>query len=236
LFSLATIEEKKAYLKAYSQTYLQEEIRAEQLVRKLDPFREFLEVSAQSNGKILNFNKIGREIGVDSKTVLSYFQILEDTCLGFLLPGFHRSIRKSQTIHPKFYYFDCGVKKSLERSLDVFVKPSTSAYGEAFEHFVILEIYRLNEYLSLDYRLSYFQTKDGAEIDLILSKRDEDILVEIKSAEKVDPIEVAKLERLSRDFPNPKTYYLSRDPDPQKLGSIDCLPWHMGLKKIFKLD
>jgi len=67
LFHLRSREEKLAYLRAYALTYLKEEIVAEQIVRRLDPFRHFLEVAAQCNGQILNFTKIGRDIGVDTK-------------------------------------------------------------------------------------------------------------------------------------------------------------------------
>lgn len=50
--------EKDAYLRAYALTYLKEQIVAEQVVRKLQPFRQFLEVAAQTNGSIVNFSKI----------------------------------------------------------------------------------------------------------------------------------------------------------------------------------
>ncbi len=67
---------------------LKEEIVAEQIVRRLDPFRQFLEVAAQSNGTIINYANIARDVGADPKTVNSYFSILEDTLVGFLLPAF----------------------------------------------------------------------------------------------------------------------------------------------------
>lgn len=233
LSSLATDAEKKAYLTSYGLTYLKEEIQAEQLVRKIEPFREFLEVAAQSNGMILNASRIARQIGSDVKTVQSYFQILEDTWVGFPLPAYHRSVRKSQTSHPKFYLFDPGVKGALERSLDAVPVPGSFAYGDVFEHWVILEFHRLNEYLGRDYRLSYLRTKDGAEIDLVLSKPgSRTILVEIKSAERIDEVEVNKLHRLQKDISGSSAFYLSRDESAQKIGDVRCLPWYKGLSEI----
>ena len=73
---LKTDEEKEAYLRAYSQTYLKEEVWSEQFIRKLDPFRRFLEISAQSNGEIVNYTNIARDVGTDIKTVQSYFGLL----------------------------------------------------------------------------------------------------------------------------------------------------------------
>ncbi len=55
LLKLPGAEEKTAFLRAYALTYLREEVWAEHLVRKLDPFRRFMEVAAQCNGEIVNF-------------------------------------------------------------------------------------------------------------------------------------------------------------------------------------
>ncbi len=83
--------EKQMFLRAYALTYLKEEVWAEHFVRKLDPFRRFLEIAAQCNGEIINFTNIARDVGADVKTVQSYFEILEDTLLGTLIEPFRRS-------------------------------------------------------------------------------------------------------------------------------------------------
>lgn len=233
IMALKTDSDKEAFLRAYALTYLKEEIQMEQLVRRLDPFRSFLEVAAQCNGNILNFSAVARDVGmVDHKTVLSYFQILEDTHLGFLLPGFSRSVRKAQSIHPKFYFFDTGVKRSLEKTLDVKLKPKTYAYSAAFEHFVILEIFRLNHILARDFKLFYLNSR-GTEVDLILSKPKEEIWIEIKSNSTVDAVKVDRFAKLTKDFANAQAYWLSLDPTPQKISHVHCLPWQEGLKRIF---
>ncbi|MBI4677270.1 MAG: ATP-binding protein [Elusimicrobia bacterium] len=236
IFSLKTVAEKRAYLRSYGLTYLKEEIQAEQVVRRLDPFREFLEVAAQANGTVLNASRVARQIGVDVKTVQSYFQILADTWAGFFLPAYHRSVRKSQTAHPKFFLFDPGVKRALERSLDSGLASGTSAYGDAFEHWVVLEFQRLNEYAGKDYRLSYLRTKDGAEADLVLSKPgSRTVLVEIKSSARADELEARKLRRLQAAVPDSAAFYLSRDELSQTIDGVRCLPWHRGLAEIFGL-
>ncbi|OGQ06725.1 MAG: hypothetical protein A3G32_05740 [Deltaproteobacteria bacterium RIFCSPLOWO2_12_FULL_40_28] len=233
ILSLNSHEEKSAYLNAYALTYLREEIQIEQVVRKLDPFRDFLEIAALMSGCIINYNKIAKDVGCDIKTVQSYYQILEDTWLGFYLPAFHRSVRKSQRLHPKFYFFDLGVKRALERSLDTQLHPSTSAYGDFFESWVILEFFRWNEYYQKNYKLSYFQTHQGGEIDLILSKpKQPPILVEIKSSQKIDEIEVNKLATRGKDFKTPHLYYLSQSEQTIKHAGVICCPWMTGLKKI----
>lgn len=233
ILSLETHDEKKAYLRSYSLTYIKEEVQAEQIVRKLEPFREFLGVAAQMSGKILNFSSIGREVGVHVPTVQSYYQILEETYLGFMLPQFHRSIRKSQMEAPKFYFFDNGVAKSLEGSLDSAPSPGTSVFGELFEAFVIQEVYRLNQYYAKDFRLSFYRTKAGTEVDLILSKGRKLILVEIKSSEGIDEVNVRQFARLSKDFgPTARAYCISRDRLERTVEGVQCMPWQEFLKQL----
>jgi predicted AAA+ superfamily ATPase len=232
VFSFSAHEDKAKFLRSYVRSYVKMEIQIEQLLRKLDPFREFLEISAQMNGKILNFTRIARDVGVDVKTVQLYYLILEETYLGFRLPSFHHSIRKSQILSPKFYYFDVGVKRALEQSLHAGLVPGTSYYGEVFEHFVVLEFHRLNIYHDADFRLSFFATKEGAEVDLVLSRGKEVIFVEIKSSEQIDLAEVRKLRAIGRDVAA-QCYFLSRCNVAQEVEGVRCLPWQQGLKEIF---
>ena len=106
--------------------------------------------------------------------------------MGLRLPAFHTSIRKSQLLVPKFYWFDLGVQRFLSGTIHAKPILATGAFGESFESFVTNEILRYNTYYELDYRLSYLQTKDDAEVDLVLSRGRETIAVTIKSTTRVD--------------------------------------------------
>lgn len=119
LYSLGSEEDKRDFLRSYAHTYLQEEITQEQVVRRLDPFRRFLLVAAQMSGQVINFAKVARDVGSSIPTVQSYFQILEDTLVGFFLESFHESIRKRQRGNPKFYFFDMGIQRALSDQLTV---------------------------------------------------------------------------------------------------------------------
>jgi predicted AAA+ superfamily ATPase len=233
LLNFKSSEERSAFLRAYALTYLKEEVWAEHLVRKLDPFRRFIEIAAQCNGEIINFTNIARDVGADTKTVQSYFEILEDTLVGFLLDPFHRSVRKRQRHAPKFYLFDPGVRRALDRTLTVELRPGTYAYGRAFEHFVVVEALRLSAYRQNDFRFSYLRTKDGAEIDLIVERPAASAaLLEIKSTDHVTERDTKAVDRLAADIPRAEAYCLSRDPVARRIGSVIALPWQDGLKEI----
>lgn len=237
VFSLESDLDKKQYLKSYNQIYLKEEIKAEQLIRNIDPFRDFLEVAAQMSGKIINYSKIGNDVGVDHKTVQNYFSILTDTLIGFILPSFHHSVRKSQRLSPKFYYFDIGVKNSLAQTIDSKPAPATTTYGDLFEHFIILEIYRLNEYFQKDYRMSYLMTKNGVEIDLILSKGRYHYAIEIKSSSTIDYTEINRTHALAKDIPNlKKIFYISNHREQRLINGVECLYWEDFLNQLSHSD
>ena len=233
IYSLRAEDDKQAYLRAYALTYLKEEIVAEQIVRRLDPFRQFLEVAAQSNGTIVNYANIARDVGVDPKTVLSYFSILEDTLVGFLLPAYHRSVRKQQRANPKFYFFDPGVKRSLDRTLQVPLNAGTYEYGKAFEHFIVTQIAHLARYRCPDWRLSHLRTGSGAEIDLVIERPGQpEAIVEIKSSPRVDDRDVRSLARFTGDFANAAALCISRDPARMRMNGVLCLHWRDALAEL----
>lgn len=236
IFELETIQEKSDYLKSYTQTYLQNEIIAEQWVRNIIPFRKFLPIAAQMNTKILNLSKIAKDIGVDWTTINNYFDILEDTLLGVRLEAYHASIRKRQRQSPKFYFFDLGICRSIQNSLHSPPVPGTSDYGDLFEHLVIIEIYRLNILLKKNYQLSYLRTQNNVEIDLILERRgDPIILIEIKSKNNVSSEDIKNLTNLQAEFKKKTMYLLSNDPYSKKIDEVHVLHWKEGIKNIFEI-
>ena len=233
IYSLRENEDKQAYLRAYALTYLKEEIVAEQIVRRLDPFRQFLEVAAQSNGTIINYANIARDVGVDPKTVISYFSILEDTLVGFLLSAYHRSVRKQQRANPKFYFFDTGVKRSMDRTLQIPLNERTYEYGKAFEHFIITQIAHMSRYRYPDWRLSYLRTGAGAEIDLVIERPGQpEAIIEIKSSQRVDDRDVRGLARFTGDFANAAALCISRDRTRMRMDGVLCLHWRDALAEL----
>lgn len=233
LLNLQSSNDKAEFLRAYALTYLKEEVWGEQLIRDLDPFRAFIEIAAQCNGELVNYSRIARDVGADTKTVQSYFQILEDTLISYMLEPYHRSVRKRQRQAPRFYLFDTGVCRALSRTLNIPLNPGTYAYGRAFEHFIVTEALRRNDYLKKDFRFSYIRTKDGAEIDLVVDRPGEStILIEIKSATKVDQTDLRHLKKFMRDIPNSEALCLSQEPLPRIVDDISILPWENGLAKI----
>lgn len=237
IFSAETEAEKQDFLHAYAHTYLKEEIAQEQVVKHLDPFRRFLEVAAQCNGKIVNYANISRDVGVDSKTVKNYYSILEDTLIGFHLDPFHNSFRKRLSQKPKFYFIDPGIVRALARLISIPLAPQTSAYGEAFEHYIVLECFRLAAYFNREFRFSYLRTPADVEIDLIVERPGKPLLcIEIKSATIVSPQSLRSFIELTKDISGAEAICLCNEKYAKQIENVMVFPWKEGLKKYFMLE
>ncbi len=234
LSHMTSNEEKKEYLLAYALTYLKEEIQVEQLVRNLPPFRRFLEVAAQMNGTILNYSKIASDVGVDYKTVQNYYQILEETLVGFFLPSFSKSLRKQQRKAPKFYFFDLGVTRALNRVLDIPLGKKSSDYGHSFEHYIIKEILSISSYKRLSYQFYYSMTKEGREVDLIVDRPGQaDLFIEINSSENVSETHLSYLRKLRQEYPLNEYLCFAQEKRPRTVDGVRILPWKLGIAEYF---
>ncbi len=224
------------FLEAYTYTYLKEEVWAEHLIYKLEPFRKFLEVAAQSNGKLINYANISRDCLVDSKTIKTYFNILEDTWVGFMLEPYQSSFRKRLAQTPKFYFFDLGVVRALARTHRVKVLPQTFGYGDYFEQFVITEIYKLCQYFHPDYRLSFIRTKEDLEIDLVVERPGLPLLLlEIKITTQINETMLKPLSIVQKDLPQAEYCCISNDPISKIFDNgIMADYWQVALKKFFQ--
>ncbi len=233
LVTLSEDDERLKFLQSYSDVYVQEEIVAEQIVRKLPPFRRFLHAAAQMNGKIINASKIAADINTDPSNVRNYFEIIEDTLLGFRLEAFHLSIRKRQRQNAKFYWIDTGLVHSLQKTLGVELRPSTAAFGEAFETFLVTQIRAGLEYQTGQFQISYLLTKDGAEIDLIIERAGKETLcIEIKSGTSVRAEQFTNLAKLSGDINRSKALCFYNGTENLRYGTVEVFPWQEGLKEF----
>lgn len=233
IYAFNNDDDKAEFLRSYALTYITQEITEEQVVRKLEPFRKFLFVAAQMNGKVINYTKIGREVGTNPNNVISYFQILEDTLLGFILEPYHTSVRKGLSGSPKFYFFDTGVMRALNNTLSIDIKQQTYNYGELFESFIINEVHRLISYERKDYKLSYLLTKSGVEIDLVITRPGKStLLIEIKSSDTINEDNIKSLIKISADIPNSEAFCFSLDKTPKKIKHVNCMHWQEGIDLI----
>ena len=218
-------EDPYEFLRAYTETYLKEEVAAEGLVRKIGPFAQFLDIAAANDGETVNFNNIARECSVSIKTVKEYYQILEDTFLAFKLPAWTKSERRRLVSHPRYYFFDTGVTNALAHTLTDQLNPKI--FGRRFEQFVICQLMASIYYKRLDCQLYYWRTNHGAEVDVLLTTGNRIICaLEIKSSQNIVNEKLAGLKSFVDDNPSVPAFVLGvRQNRRQLQNNITVISW-----------
>lgn len=215
-------------LKAYVQTYLNQEIRMEALVRKIPQFSRFLEVAALSNTQLLNFTEIGNDSDVPPSTIREYYAILEDTLMGFLLPPWTKSRKRKAIQTAKFYFFDSGVVHTLTQTTAL--DRHSDLYGRAFEHFLAMELKAFLSYRKKKDSLSFWRSINGQEVDFLIGN---EVAIEVKSTRRLSRRDFKNLEALKEEKMVKDYYLVTQDPVPLKKENIVCLPWFQFLEELW---
>jgi predicted AAA+ superfamily ATPase len=219
----------KRSMRSYVQDYLKEEIQSEGVVRNLPSFARFLDAVGFTNGEMVNFSNIAKDVGVDSKTVREYFYILEDTLLGHFVEPWSKSTgRDSLTKVPKFYLFDCGVANYLShRAIDI---EKGKEFGHAFEHFIFLEILAYLSYHEIDTKIKYWRTKSGLEVDFIIG--DVDLAIEVKSSSNVDSSSLKGMYAFIEEAKPKRSLVVCNEKEKRISNSIEFYPWRDFLDEL----
>ncbi|MFZ5907313.1 MAG: ATP-binding protein [Nitrospirota bacterium] len=214
-------------LKAYTQIYLEEEIRAEALSRKIGHFTRFLELAAQESGTNPNLTKLSLESGVSVPTIKEYYNILEDTLIVEKIEPYLKNARKRILASPRYYFFDIGVRNALSR-VPLTESLINADKGRLFEHAVVLELIRRIRAMNLDYKVHYWRTGAGAEVDCIIDTGSAVIPIEIKSGSKVTLSALRGLSSFIETYKErvKQAYVITDGRMPEKLtDKITAIPW-----------
>lgn len=214
------VQNPQKRLEAYIGVYLKEEIQEEAVVRQLSSFNRFLDVAAQCDGEMINYTSIAQDCGVSATTIKEYFNILEQTLIGYMVPAFTLSKKRRAITTKKFYYFDVGVVNYLLNRSNLL--PGSIDFGHAFEHFMIQEIIAYLSYNEKKEKLSYWRTSNGYEVDAIIG--DARVAIEFKSSEEVQSKHTKGLKAFEEDFPDAKKIIVSLDRNKRILNGIEVIP------------
>jgi predicted AAA+ superfamily ATPase len=179
---LTNERERVEFLEAYAGNYVREEVLQEAAVKNLESFGRFLGVAGLANAQVVNVAALARDAGAARMTVQSYFDVLTETLLGRWLPAWQRKPRVKQVAHPKFYFFDTGVARTLAGRLR---EPLDSAErGHLLETWVFHELRAHLSYSGIGGELSYWRTASGVEIDFLWSRGNRAVGIEVKATER----------------------------------------------------
>ncbi|MDH3525621.1 MAG: DUF4143 domain-containing protein [Acidobacteriota bacterium] len=209
-------------LSSYVALYVREEVQIEGLVRSLGGFHRFLEAISFSHAAVLNLAEVARECQVSRKTVEGYLGILEDLLLAFRVPVFTRRARRTLAAHPKFYWMDSGVFRSLRPSgpLD----RAEEIAGAALEGLVCQHLRAWAAYTAGDFQLGFWRTRAGLEVDLVLYGAQTFHAIEVKHSGTVRSRDLRALRAFREDYPEAELRLLYGGSEALEIDGVRCLP------------
>ncbi len=155
---------------------------------------------------------------------------LEDLLLAVRLPVFARRARRALTTHPKFFYFDVGVYRALRPRgpLD----SASEIDGAAFDTLLLQEVRAHNDAGALGYELSFWRTRQGEEVDLVLYGERGLIAFEVKRAQQVRAEDMQGLRVFADEYP-PASLYLLYGGDRAYLdGGVQVLHFGQAIERL----
>ena len=221
------------YLEDYVQTYLREEVMQEGLTRNIGHFSRFLEVASFSQGTTVNISAVAREAQISRPVAESYFSILEDLLIAVRLPVFSRKAKRKLVTQAKFYFFDAGVYRSIRPAgpLD----SGAEIDGPALETLVFQELRAVNDYHGLDYRIHFWRTRSGLEVDFVLYGPNGLLAVEVKRSTRIQSRDTRSLREFRKDYPPARCFVFYGGPSPLYMDGVTVLPIEHALKDLRRI-
>ncbi len=226
MFLSSDIEED---LSAYVDTYLTEEIAAEGFSRNIPNFARFLTVASVSNSQLINYTNIASDSQVPVQTVKQWFQVLEDTLLGYQVESFTNTKKRKAITTSKFYFFDIGIARAL-RNIPA-PKENTTEFGEYFEHLICMELKSWIDYKHPRSNLTYWRSTSNMKVDFCI---DEEIAIEVKSSSNVTEKHLKGLKALREEGIFKRYVVVCQEEHPRITDGIEILPWKYFFEELWK--
>lgn len=157
--------DERQTLKELSESYLYKDILSLDSISKPDKLVRLLKALALQIGNQVSYNELGNLVGLDSKTVERYVDILEKSYIIFRLGSFSRNLRNELKASRKIYFWDLGIRNAVIGNLAQIENRNDT--GELWENFAIAERLKINSYNNSFAQSWFWRTRQQNEIDYI---------------------------------------------------------------------
>lgn len=164
------------------------------------------------------------------KVVENYFSILQDLLIAKQIPVFTKRAKRRVIAHSKFYFFDAGVYQALcpKGPLDSLEEID----GATIETLILQEIFAINDYYDYGYKIYFWRTRDGHEVDIVLYGERGLIAIEVKRGNRLRSDAFCGLKTFLNEYPTAQIYMLYNGNKIQWESAIQILPIENFLKNL----
>jgi len=158
-FLAASGVEANRWRSQYADSLIRNDVLDFERIHDFKSIRLVFELLRRKVGSSISHASIAEDVGVSPITVKKYINILESLYIIFVVTPYSRKIARSILKEPKIYFYDNGLVIGNE--------------GAKFENFVagslLKSVYGRRDYLGQDASLHYLRTKEGREVDFIVT-------------------------------------------------------------------
>lgn len=220
---------RRKTLRSYAATYLKEEVQAESLTRNLEGFARFLHVTAEWSGHHFDISKLASAAQVARQSVARYMEVLEDTLVVRRVDTFAKGGARRLVQHPKYYFFDAGVRNGLLGSFDM----PADRIGMMFEHLVFSQLAAGAEAADEEVRVSSYRTSNGSEVDFLVERGRTLWALEVKASRNVGANDLRSLRAFADWYGKPhRAVVLYLGDVRRRIEGVDVLPWQEGFREM----
>lgn len=176
---------RRRFFSGYADSILGREVGEIAPVRDIEAAARVLRLVAARSASLANLSSIGRELGIDHKTVASHLRALEQLFMIVRLPAWHANLGHRVVRTAKLHVADTGMLCSLIGVNAERLAEDGEVAGSVFETFVVNEIVRQASVSEMGPLLNLFHYRDqrGHEVDLVVEHAGGDVVgIEVKAS------------------------------------------------------
>ncbi len=190
------------FFQSYLRTYIERDVRKTANINNLQEFGRFSGLLSAYTAQQINPNEIGRELGIDRKTISHWKQIAQATYQWYSIPAFTRNPVKKTSGKQKGYFCDTGFACYLQRLSSPQSLSNHPMLRRFFESFVFMEILKSIQSWPLAPALYHYRTYAGAEVDLILEYNGKLFPVEFKCTSQPKRSHTKGFNSFAKNYPS----------------------------------
>ncbi len=209
-------QRKQQILNELLGSYILKDVKSLVKEENIRAFNHLLYLLADNQGSTVSIHSLSKEIGLSSKTIGRYLDVLEGTYVNFRVHCYSRNLGNELKKSYKTYLYDSGVRNVILK--DFSLPCQRDDKGVLWESFVFLKLQTL---LEPNMEIRFWRTKDGSEVDFILVKDRKPIPIEVKSTIAKGQIPNG-LKRFLARYPNTKIAFVINEVLEQEIVLNGC--------------
>ena len=160
-----TVNDKKNILEELVGSYLLKDILELEKVKSSKLLLDLLRLLAFQVGSEVSLSELGKQLGIDSKTVARYLDLFEKSFVIINIRGFSRNRRKEITSKSKYYFLDNGIRNAIIANFNPL--EIRDDIGNLWENFLVVERLKKQAYSKIYANNYFWRTWDQKEVDWV---------------------------------------------------------------------